>query len=110
MFEEIMLAIAEVTVMIDGVAYAPVGFMAQEFTKIMVVWGLLFGCHVWIGYKLLNHLVEGAVLLGRLVVSKIRRKKYQSLDEDLQAIVKGFKPVVLCGDPNDPTESDVADD
>ena len=32
MVEEIMMAIAELTVMIDGVAYAPVGFMAQEFT------------------------------------------------------------------------------
>ena len=75
MFDEIVKALADVAIIIDGVAYAPVGFMAQEFTKIMVVWGLLFGGHVWLGYKLLNHLVEGAVLLGRLVVSKIRRRK-----------------------------------
>ena len=80
MLEEIMLAIAEVTVMIDGVAYAPVGFMAQEFTKFMVVWGLLFGGHVWLGYQLLNCFVEGAVLLGRLVVSKIRQKKVGGSD------------------------------
>lgn len=106
MVEEIMTAIAEVTVMIDGVAYAPVGFMAQEFTKYKLFWGLLFGFDVWLGYQILNHFVEGAVLLGRLIFSKIRRKKSQSLDEELQAIVKEFKPVVLCGDPVDPMEKD----
>ena len=75
MFDEIVKALADVAIMIDGIAYAPVGFMAQEFTKFMVVWGLLFGGHVWLGYKLLNHLVEGAVLFGRLVLSKIRLKR-----------------------------------
>lgn len=78
MLEEIMLAIAEVTVMIDGVAYAPVGFMAQELTKYLVVVGITFGAYVWIGYKILNHLVEGAVLFGRLILSKIRREKIVS--------------------------------
>ena len=77
MFEEIMMAIAEVTVMIDGVAYAPVGFMAQELTKYMLFWGLLFGFDVWLGYQIMNHLVEGAVLLGRLILSKIRQKNPQ---------------------------------
>ena len=75
MVEEIMTAIAEVTVMIDGVAYAPVGFMAQEFTKFIVVWGFLFGGYVYIGYQIVKHLVEGAVLLGRLILSMIRRKR-----------------------------------
>ena len=75
MFDEIVKALADVAIMIDGVAYAPVGFMAQEFTKYLVFWGLLFGFEVWLGYQTLNHLVEGVVLLGRLVVSKIRRKR-----------------------------------
>ena len=75
MFEEIMMAIAEVTVMIDGVAYAPVGFMAQELTKYMIFWGVLFGFDVWLGYQIMNHLVEGAVLFGRLILFLIRRKR-----------------------------------
>lgn len=80
MVEEIMTAIAEVTVMIDGVAYAPVGFMAQEFTKFIVVLGFLFGGYVYIGFQILDLLVEGAVLLGRLILSKIRQKKCGGCD------------------------------
>ena len=90
-YDEIIQAIAEVTVMIDGVAYAPVGFMAQELTQILVIWGLAFGCAFSVGIMGFARLLEGIVLLGRFIFSKIRRKKSPSDDsEHMEEIIEAL--------------------